>query len=153
MAKIWTSCSNPSSWEMFIQSLINYLCREKWGLQLDEGLLCHLQFVVICSKVSTCIKIVNESKWTISRTANWKTGFETLATLICRLHLWGYAKQVVLKVKINSMVHVKQRIRSTVESVTQDVDSWVWKELEYQIYMGKLTNGFTVSFTTIQVKL
>ncbi|GBN85208.1 hypothetical protein AVEN_114843-1 [Araneus ventricosus] len=57
--------------------------------------------------------------------------------------LWGYVKQHVCSERVNDINHLKQRITDVIHSVTPDVLTRVWEELDYRLDvcragMGKL---------------
>ncbi|GBN36143.1 hypothetical protein AVEN_260616-1 [Araneus ventricosus] len=53
-------------------------------------------------------------------------------------YLWGYVKQHVYSERINDINHLKQRIT---HSVTPDVLTRVWEELDYRLDVCRATNG------------
>ncbi|GBM70231.1 hypothetical protein AVEN_147154-1 [Araneus ventricosus] len=56
-------------------------------------------------------------------------------------YLWGYVKQHVYIERINDINHLKQRITDVIHSVTPDVLSRVWEELDYRSDVCRATNG------------
>ncbi|GBO22716.1 hypothetical protein AVEN_46074-1 [Araneus ventricosus] len=55
--------------------------------------------------------------------------------------LWGYVKQHVYSERINDINHLKQRITDVIHSVTPDVLTRVWEELDYRLDECKAING------------
>ncbi|GBN78395.1 hypothetical protein AVEN_259163-1 [Araneus ventricosus] len=55
--------------------------------------------------------------------------------------LWGYVKQHVYSERINDISHLKQRITDVIHSVTPDVLTRVWEELDYSLDECRATNG------------
>ncbi|GBM18979.1 hypothetical protein AVEN_1596-1 [Araneus ventricosus] len=56
-------------------------------------------------------------------------------------YLWGYVKQHVHSERINDINHLKQRITDIIHSVTPDVLTRVWEELDYRLDGCRITNG------------
>ncbi|GBM07241.1 hypothetical protein AVEN_25495-1 [Araneus ventricosus] len=56
-------------------------------------------------------------------------------------YLWGYVKQHVYSEHINDINHLKQRITDVIHSVTPDVLTRVWEELDYRLDVCRVTNG------------
>ncbi|GBN16325.1 hypothetical protein AVEN_182483-1, partial [Araneus ventricosus] len=56
-------------------------------------------------------------------------------------YLWGYVKQHVYSERINDINHLKQRITDVIHSLTPDVLTRVWEELDYRLDMCRATNG------------
>ncbi|GBM15849.1 hypothetical protein AVEN_260127-1 [Araneus ventricosus] len=56
-------------------------------------------------------------------------------------YLWGYVKQHMYSERINDINHLKQRITDVIHSVTPDVLTCVWEELDYRLDVCKATNG------------
>ncbi|GBM11007.1 hypothetical protein AVEN_1340-1 [Araneus ventricosus] len=56
-------------------------------------------------------------------------------------YLWGYVKQHVYGERINYINHLKQRITDVIHSVTPDVLTRVWEELDYRLDACRATNG------------
>ncbi|GBN75140.1 hypothetical protein AVEN_15164-1 [Araneus ventricosus] len=56
-------------------------------------------------------------------------------------YLWGYVKQHVYSGRINDINHLKQRITDVIRSVTPDVLTRVWEELDYRLDVCRATNG------------
>ncbi|GBN65768.1 hypothetical protein AVEN_97123-1 [Araneus ventricosus] len=48
-------------------------------------------------------------------------------------YLWGYVKQRVYSERINDIDHLKQRITDVIHSVTPDVLTRMWEELDYRL--------------------
>ncbi|GBM37372.1 hypothetical protein AVEN_48145-1 [Araneus ventricosus] len=55
--------------------------------------------------------------------------------------LWGYVKQHVYIERISDINHLKQRITVIIHSVTPDVLTRVWEELDYRLDVCRATNG------------
>ncbi|GBN13712.1 hypothetical protein AVEN_126556-1 [Araneus ventricosus] len=55
-------------------------------------------------------------------------------------YLWGYVKQHVYIELINDINHLKQRITDVIHSVTPDVLTRVWEELDYRLDVCRATN-------------
>ncbi|GBN62108.1 hypothetical protein AVEN_167369-1 [Araneus ventricosus] len=55
-------------------------------------------------------------------------------------YLWGYVKQHVYSERINDINHLKQRITDIIHSVTPDVFTRVWEELDYRLDVWGATN-------------
>ncbi|GBN45170.1 hypothetical protein AVEN_140995-1, partial [Araneus ventricosus] len=56
-------------------------------------------------------------------------------------YLWGYVKQHVYSERINDINHLKQRITDVIHSVTPDVLTCVWEDLDYRLDVCWATNG------------
>ncbi|GBN19854.1 hypothetical protein AVEN_114561-1 [Araneus ventricosus] len=56
-------------------------------------------------------------------------------------YLWGYVKQQVYSERINDINHLKQKITVVIYSVTPDVLTRVWEELDYSLDVCMATNG------------
>ncbi|GBM49949.1 hypothetical protein AVEN_22461-1 [Araneus ventricosus] len=56
-------------------------------------------------------------------------------------YLWGYVKQHVFSERINDINHLKQRITDVIHSVTPDVLTRVWEELDYRLDVCRATYG------------
>ncbi|GBO25568.1 hypothetical protein AVEN_131690-1 [Araneus ventricosus] len=56
-------------------------------------------------------------------------------------YLWGYVKQHVYSERINDINHLKQRITDIIRSVTPDVLTRVWEELDCRLDVCRATNG------------
>ncbi|GBM83578.1 hypothetical protein AVEN_99441-1 [Araneus ventricosus] len=56
------------------------------------------------------------------------------------LYLWGYVKQHVYSERINDNNHLKQRITDVIHSVTPDVLTRVWEELDYRLDVCREAN-------------
>ncbi|GBO11045.1 hypothetical protein AVEN_10652-1 [Araneus ventricosus] len=56
-------------------------------------------------------------------------------------YLWGYVKQHVYSELINDINHLKHRITDVIHSVTPDVLTRVWEELDYRLDVCRVTNG------------
>ncbi|GBN37300.1 hypothetical protein AVEN_67268-1 [Araneus ventricosus] len=56
-------------------------------------------------------------------------------------YLWGYVKQHVCIERMNDINHLKQRITDVIHSVTPDVLTRVWEELDYGLNACRATNG------------
>ncbi|GBN38262.1 hypothetical protein AVEN_264727-1 [Araneus ventricosus] len=56
-------------------------------------------------------------------------------------YLWGYVKQHVDSERTNDINHLKQRITDVIRSVTPDVLTRVWEELEYPLDVCRAANG------------
>ncbi|GBO36066.1 hypothetical protein AVEN_187629-1 [Araneus ventricosus] len=56
-------------------------------------------------------------------------------------YLWGYVKQHVYSERINDINHLEQRITDVIHSVTADVLTRVWQELDYRLDVCRATNG------------
>ncbi|GBN34600.1 hypothetical protein AVEN_230528-1 [Araneus ventricosus] len=56
-------------------------------------------------------------------------------------YLWGYVTQHVCSERINDINHLKQRITDVIQSVTPDVLTRVWEELDYRLDVCSTTNG------------
>ncbi|GBM42058.1 hypothetical protein AVEN_30410-1 [Araneus ventricosus] len=56
-------------------------------------------------------------------------------------YLRGYVKHHVYSERINDINHLKQRITDVIHSVTPDVLTRVWEELDYRLDMCRATNG------------
>ncbi|GBM59098.1 hypothetical protein AVEN_172909-1 [Araneus ventricosus] len=57
------------------------------------------------------------------------------------LDLWDYVKQHVYSERINDINHFKQRITNVIHSVTLDVLTRVWEELDHRLDVCRATNG------------
>lgn len=55
--------------------------------------------------------------------------------------LWGYVKNLVYSEKIRDIDHLRQRIVAAVESVTPDMLTNTWREIEYRLDICRATNG------------
>ncbi|GBM40713.1 hypothetical protein AVEN_241762-1 [Araneus ventricosus] len=55
--------------------------------------------------------------------------------------LWGYVNQLVYSERTNGINHLKQRIADVIHSVTPDVLTRVWEELDYRLDVCRATNG------------
>ncbi|GBO36763.1 hypothetical protein AVEN_112134-1 [Araneus ventricosus] len=55
-------------------------------------------------------------------------------------YLWGYVKQHVYNERINGINHLKQRITDVIHSVTTDVLTRVWEELNHHLDVCRATN-------------
>jgi hypothetical protein len=55
-------------------------------------------------------------------------------------YFWGYIKQCVYSVHINSADHLKASITEALHSVTPDVLRRVWQELDYRLDVCRATN-------------
>jgi hypothetical protein len=59
----------------------------------------------------------------------------------CDLFLWGYVKdQVYVPPLPASILELKVRIRTTIETITADVQT-VWKKLDYHVDVCRITKG------------
>jgi hypothetical protein len=56
-------------------------------------------------------------------------------------YFWGFVKQIIYRVRIHNIQHLKQRIRKAAASVTPDVLVRVWQEMEYHLDVCRATNG------------
>ncbi|GBO08300.1 hypothetical protein AVEN_171614-1 [Araneus ventricosus] len=56
-------------------------------------------------------------------------------------YVWGYVKQHVYSERINDINHFKQRITDVIHTVTPDVLTRVWEELDYRLDVCRATNG------------
>ncbi|GBN25560.1 hypothetical protein AVEN_230090-1 [Araneus ventricosus] len=56
-------------------------------------------------------------------------------------YLWSYVKQHVYSAHINDINHLKQRITDIIHSVTPEVLTRVWEELDYRLVVCRATNG------------
>ncbi|GBN25045.1 hypothetical protein AVEN_108528-1 [Araneus ventricosus] len=56
-------------------------------------------------------------------------------------YLWGYVKQHVYSERINDVNLLKPRITDIIHSVTPDVHTRVWEELDYRLDVCRATNG------------
>ncbi|GBM05016.1 hypothetical protein AVEN_121289-1 [Araneus ventricosus] len=56
-------------------------------------------------------------------------------------YLWGYVKQHEYRERINDINPLKQRITYVIHSVTPDVLTHVWEELDYRLDVFWATNG------------
>ncbi|GBN54976.1 hypothetical protein AVEN_261494-1 [Araneus ventricosus] len=56
-------------------------------------------------------------------------------------YLWGYVKQHMYSERITDINHLKQKITDVVRSVTPDVLTRVWEELDYRLDVCRATNG------------
>ncbi|GBO19945.1 hypothetical protein AVEN_158729-1 [Araneus ventricosus] len=56
-------------------------------------------------------------------------------------YLRDYVKQHVYSERINDINHLKQRITDVIPSVTPDVLTRVWEELDYPLDVCRATNG------------
>ncbi|GBN79989.1 hypothetical protein AVEN_83560-1 [Araneus ventricosus] len=56
-------------------------------------------------------------------------------------YLWGYVKQHVYSERVNDINHLKQGITDVIHSVTPDVLTRVWEELDYRLDVCRATNG------------
>ncbi|GBN98846.1 hypothetical protein AVEN_259877-1 [Araneus ventricosus] len=56
-------------------------------------------------------------------------------------YLCGYVKQHVYSERINDINYLKQRITDVISSVTPDVLTRVWEELDYRLDVCRATNG------------
>ncbi|GBL89578.1 hypothetical protein AVEN_177362-1 [Araneus ventricosus] len=56
-------------------------------------------------------------------------------------YLWGYVKRHVYSERINDINHLKQRITDVIHSVTPDILTRVWEELDYRLDVFRATNG------------
>ncbi|GBM24218.1 hypothetical protein AVEN_22557-1 [Araneus ventricosus] len=66
---------------------------------------------------------------------------ETYMPVNIYIVLWGYVKQHVYSERINDINHLKQRITDVIHSVTPDVLTRVWEELDYRLHVCWATNG------------
>ncbi|GBM66040.1 hypothetical protein AVEN_39592-1 [Araneus ventricosus] len=64
-------------------------------------------------------------------------------------YLWGYVKQHVYSERINDINHLKQRITDVIHSVTPDVLTRVWEELDYRLDVCRATNGAHIELRRI----
>ncbi|GBN28761.1 hypothetical protein AVEN_162291-1 [Araneus ventricosus] len=55
--------------------------------------------------------------------------------------LWGYVKQHMCSERINDIIHLEQRITDVIHSVTPDIRTRVWEELDYRLDVCRATNG------------
>ena len=55
--------------------------------------------------------------------------------------LWGYVKNIVYQVKINSLQHLKARIREAMATVTPNMLQATWNEVEYRLDICRATRG------------
>ncbi|GBM07131.1 hypothetical protein AVEN_177091-1 [Araneus ventricosus] len=56
-------------------------------------------------------------------------------------YLWGYVKQHVYSERISDINTLEQRITDVIHSVTPDVLTRVWEELDYRLDVCWATNG------------
>ncbi|GBM16561.1 hypothetical protein AVEN_274463-1 [Araneus ventricosus] len=56
-------------------------------------------------------------------------------------YLWGYWKPHAYSERLNDINHLKQRITDVIHSVTPDVPTRVWEELDYGLDVCRATNG------------
>ncbi|GBN01928.1 hypothetical protein AVEN_113798-1 [Araneus ventricosus] len=56
-------------------------------------------------------------------------------------YLWDYVKQHVYSERMNDINHLKQRITDVIHSVTPDVLTRVWEELDYRLDVCREANG------------
>ncbi|GBM34478.1 hypothetical protein AVEN_106717-1 [Araneus ventricosus] len=56
-------------------------------------------------------------------------------------YLWGYVKQHVYSERINDIIHLKPRITDVIHSVTPEVLTRVWGELDCRLDVCRATNG------------
>ena len=55
---------------------------------------------------------------------------------------WGYVKGLVFVPPLPANIEeMKQRITSALETVTKDMIQRVWHELEYRLYVCRVTSG------------
>jgi len=70
----------------------------------------------------------------------WPPGSQDLTP--CHLFLWGYIKYRVFVPPIPvSLNELRQRITTAVASVDKDMLRSVWTELDYRIYICRVTKG------------
>ncbi|GBN17400.1 hypothetical protein AVEN_212158-1, partial [Araneus ventricosus] len=69
----------------------------------------------------------------------WPSLFPDITPL--DFYLVGYVKQHVYSERINDINHLKQRITDVIHSVTSDVLTRVWEELDYRLDVCRGTNG------------
>ena len=55
--------------------------------------------------------------------------------------LRGYVKDMVYKVKITSVEHLKRRVTDAIQSIPPDMIGRVWNEIEYRLDLCRATNG------------
>ena len=56
--------------------------------------------------------------------------------------LWGYVKdQVYVPPLPASIPELKVRIRTAIETITTDMLQTVWNELDYRVYVYRITKG------------
>ncbi|GBN11261.1 hypothetical protein AVEN_268832-1 [Araneus ventricosus] len=56
-------------------------------------------------------------------------------------YLWGYVNQHVYSERSNDINHLKRGIMEVIYSVTSDVLTRVWEELDYRLDVCRTTNG------------
>ena len=60
----------------------------------------------------------------------------------CDFFLWGYVKdQVYVPPLPASIPELKVRIRTSIETITADMLQTVWNELDYRVYVRRITKG------------
>jgi len=60
----------------------------------------------------------------------------------CDFFLWGYIKdQVYVRPLPASILELKVRIRTAIETITADMLQTVWNELDYRVDVCRITNG------------
>jgi hypothetical protein len=55
-------------------------------------------------------------------------------------YFWGCVKQIVYSIHVHNIQHLKHRIWESAASVTPDVLSRVWQDLEYSLDVSLATN-------------
>ncbi|GBM52251.1 hypothetical protein AVEN_39767-1, partial [Araneus ventricosus] len=80
-------------------------------------------------------------QWWIGRGAimAWSPRSPVITPLV--FYLWDYMKQHGHSERINDINHLKQRITDVIHSVTPDVLTRVWEELDYRLDVCRATNG------------
>ena len=60
----------------------------------------------------------------------------------CDFFLWGYVKdQVYVPPLPASIPELKVRIRTAIETITAEMLQTVWNELDYRVYVCRITKG------------
>jgi hypothetical protein len=55
--------------------------------------------------------------------------------------LWDYVKDIVYRVDINDLQHLKARIRDAVATVTPNMLQATWNEVEYRLDICRVSRG------------
>ena len=54
---------------------------------------------------------------------------------------WGYVKDQVYSTRVDSIEHLKERIRNAIRSVTVDMLHSTWREIEFRLDILRATRG------------
>ena len=59
----------------------------------------------------------------------------------CDFFLWGYIKNNVYSQKIRALNHLKNRINEAMTTITEEMLTNIWREVEYRLDICRATKG------------